>query len=287
MGQTAIAQALLEECLRDEPNHIQAKQLLAVVKQKIPDRPEGSSPGSNLLEKVEDGPNQNGTLAFSIRAYLFIEAIALLYITLTVGFKPLLYLTSADHQPLSMGAFYLLDVAVFFGIGALVCEFILLGVAFNEDLWTGNVLTFDFINRTMQINDNPMVTGEDRAFSDYNRLARGNLDGLGLQITALFHALIKIILLPLHLVYLNRVLILVFITLPFLANMINKQPLPVLWEAGYLFILNFICYRAFLIQTARRRGVGKTREIIGKRQVALDPSLEARLQSAPNPGPDP
>ncbi len=99
------------------------------------DRPERSSPGSHHLEKVEDGPNQNDTLAFSIRAYLLIEAIAILYITSTVGFKPLLSLTGAAHQPLSSGAFGLLEVAIFFGVGALVCEFILFGVAFNEDLW--------------------------------------------------------------------------------------------------------------------------------------------------------
>jgi len=332
VGQYLDARVLLDEYLRDRPDHTQAHKDLARVLQIMGDktgaiqhlrevqrlapsdsmnrsnldklvaesgggtlskkavpvantdrsehRPESSLPSSNNVHGVENESKQNYTLAFSIRSYLFIEAFSFLYIYFRIGFRALLSLTSEAHQPLSTFEFYAIDVIMLFGIGAFICLMFLLGVAFNEQLVHSNVLTFDFIKRTMMVGDKQKQTIGESNFSDYTRMTNGNRDAIGLQITTLIHALTKIILIPIYIVQLNRAILIVIVFLPLLAKLILKHPLPVIWDAGYLFALFFLCYRTFLFETSKRKGVGKIPDLIRNRRIASNTSLDSMIQSA-------
>jgi len=220
------------------------------------------------------------TLAFSIRSYLLIETLAFIYIYFGVGFRSLFSFTSESHQPLSNSEFYFLNFVSFLGIGAFVCVMFLIGVAYSDQLTDHNMLFFDRIRRTMIVGDKRQQTYGEMIFSDYTRFANGNLDAFGLQIRSLIHAFIKILTLPFSVGLLHPIIGVMLGVLLFLPRIITSHSPAGSWYAGWTFLLFFFCYRSLLFISGKRKGIGKTNDLIRDRNIILPPSFDTRLQSA-------
>jgi hypothetical protein len=223
---------------------------------------------------------KNDTLAFSLISYSLIATLAFLYVHFRVGFRVLFSLTSASHQPLSASEFNIVSLVLILGIGASICWMFLLGVAVNSQGLNNASAFLDFIERTMQVHDRQQETFGGLIFSDYTRKPRGVADALRLQVTALIHALIKVLTLPFSIVQLNRVMMLAFAVLLILPKFILGHPLPVSWDAGYFSFLFYFCYRASLFETAKRKGIAVASDVMETRRFAASSSLDSSIQSA-------
>jgi hypothetical protein len=136
----------------------------------------------------------------------------------------------------------------------------------------------------MQIHDRQKETAGGFIFSDYTRRPHNLIDALHLQVSALLHALTKIFLIPFCIVQLNLVMMVAFALGLFLPKFILGRSLPFTWDAIYFFSLFFFCYRAFLLETAKRKGVSRFGPTKRNHLISLSPSMASAIKPAPDNG---
>jgi|GEM_PF-1724880 tetratricopeptide (TPR) repeat protein len=334
LGQYLEARALLEEYLRNKPDHTQAHKDLAAVLQRLGDiagairhlgeverldpsdsanrsklarlvaesgsrgqlfreavpaantersspRPENSSPGPRLGQGVKDRTKRDYTLAFSFVSYLLVAILAFLFIySRVVGFRNLLFLTSAAHQPLSTSEYDALSVMLFMGIGALICLISLLGVAQIAASPNSTSTIFGFIERTMRTPDHGKRTLGGSLFSDFTRKPRGIFDALLLQVMNFIRAVLKILMIFSSVGLLHPVISLIVAILFFGPLLIWHRPEPILWQAGTAVFWFYCSYRAVLFWLAKKEGVDREGDATNSYRMPSSPSLDSSIQLA-------
>ena len=247
--------------------------------------PENSSHSSNNVYGVEDKSKQDYTLAFSLRSYLIIAIFSYLYITSWgVGFKDLIFLTSAAHQPLSTSEFNMLEVVLYFGIGAFICLMFLIGVELNTDNSNNASTFFGFVERTMRSHNKEQKAFGDILFSDYTKKPAGVLDALRLQVMNLIHALFKIIVIFISIGTLHFAVSFAIVMLLVGPQLIFHHPQPILWLASTDALWFFLCYRAMLLGLARKNGITREGDTAHAYRAIISPSLDSSIQSAMTKG---
>jgi hypothetical protein len=227
---------------------------------------------------------RNDTLAFSIIAYSSIVVMAFLYVQWKAGFGALLFMTDDNHPSLSGSEFNFATIILLIGIGTLVCLLILAGVAAYRNGVFGASTIFGFIGRTMQVSGRRQETIGELLFSDYQNRPGGIADAARLQASAFARALIKTVTLIFYVGSLPFLLVSVFAVLLFFPNFLLGHTAPVIWYAVTYSFLFIFCYRAFLLQTAKRRGISRRGDLLEPVRIGGGPFIEAYIRSAATDG---
>ncbi len=211
-------------------------------------------------------------------SYLLIAAFSFLYLQYKIGLVNLLFLTEKNHQPISSLEFNSAEFVLILGIGASICLLLLIGVEANNLGFESTPALFNFISRTMEVHDRQHEILGGLLFSDYQSRPRGIADALRLQAASLFHALLKIVFLPLSVGLLHFIPLTIFAILLLFPMFILGHPVPVIWYAASFFFLYVFCYRALLFFTAKRKGITRWEDVLPPYRIGFGAARETMTQ---------